>query len=66
MAKRILSYLEAKEREELAARKREDEKHRDPQLEAAVIAYCNFRRDGGFMKWDKFQREYLARRENAT
>ena len=66
MAKPILSYREAKEREELAARKREDAKHRDPELEAAVIAYCNFRRDGGFMKWDEFQRDYLARRDRQS
>ena len=66
MARRVSDWIEAKEREEIAARKRVDEKHRDPQLEAAVIAYCNFRRDGGFMKWEQFQREYLARREKAT
>jgi hypothetical protein len=53
----------ARARDELAARKRNDEQHRDPELEAAFVAWYSHRLAGGDMTFDEFRREYLAGKE---
>ena len=47
-------------REEIAARKAEDEKHRDPELEAAFCAWAAYRVNGGDMKFAEWRREWLT------
>lgn len=52
----------ARERADLAARKRkQDEKH-DPEIEACVIAYGAYRVNGGQQRWEDFRREWYMTR----
>ena len=53
----------ASARDELAARKRNDEQHRDPELEAAFVAWAAYRVNGGDMLFDQWRREWLTTQE---
>ena len=48
---------------EIAARKANDEEHRDPELEAAFIAWATHRAEGGSMKFEEYRRERLKAQE---
>lgn len=59
-------WAEDKRRSEIAERKRKAEATRDPELEHCVIAYVNWRRDGGQGGFDAFKRDWYAQRHKAT
>lgn len=52
----------ARERADLAARKRKQEENSDPELESCVIAYHAHRVDGGQMRWEDFRRDWYLNR----
>jgi hypothetical protein len=52
-------YLAERERAELAARKAEQDAKRDPEVEAAVIAFVSHRQGGGGMDWEQFRQEWM-------
>lgn len=52
----------ARERADLAARKRKQEENTDPELESCVIAYHAHRVDGGQMRWEDFRRDWYLNR----
>ena len=52
----------ARERADLAARKRKQDENRDPELESCVIAYHAHRVDGGQMRWEDFRRDWYLNR----
>lgn len=52
----------ARERADLAARKRKQDEKRDPELESCVIAYASHRGDGGQMRWEDFRRDWYLNR----
>jgi hypothetical protein len=52
-------------RDELAARKASQEKHRDPELEEAFVAWAAYRVNGGDMKFDQWRREWLTTTQEA-
>lgn len=52
----------ARERAEIAARKKKQEQNQDPELEACVIAYGAFRISGGQQRWEDFRREWYMTR----
>ena len=52
-------------RDEIAARKAEDEKHRDPELEAAFCAWAAYRVNGGDMRFEQWRREWLTTTQEA-
>lgn len=52
----------ARERADLAARKRKQEENTDPELESCVIAYHAHRVDGGQMRFEDFRREWYMTR----
>jgi hypothetical protein len=57
-------WLEARRREELAARKAAQEAARDPEIEQATIAYLAYRGAGGQELWETFRRKwFMDRRE---
>ena len=56
------SWLEQLEREDVARRKAEDAKQSDPEMEQCVIAYCNWRADGGQGSFETFKREWFTKR----
>jgi len=47
-------------RDELAARKAEQERKRDPELEEAFVAWAAYRVNGGDMKFDAWRREWMT------
>jgi hypothetical protein len=53
----------ARARDEIAARKRADEARRDPELEAAFVAWYSHRVNGGDMLFDQWRREWLTTQE---
>jgi hypothetical protein len=55
----------ARARDELAARKASQEKHRDPQLEEAFVAWAAYRVNGGDMKFEQWRREWLTTTQEA-
>lgn len=57
-------YLAERDRAELVARKAEQDAKRDPDIEAAVIAFVAHRQRGGGMKWEEFRQEWI--RDKAT
>ena len=64
MPSKWVEACRARERAEMAARKRKQEETRDREVEACVIAYHSHRVDGGQMKWEAFRREwYMTRAE---
>jgi hypothetical protein len=50
-------------REEIAARKRAEEARRDPELEAAFVAWAAYRVNGGDMRFVDWRREWLMTEE---
>lgn len=56
-------WLEARRRDELAARKADQEAKRDPDLEQATIAYLAFRAGGGHESWESFRRRWFMDRQ---
>jgi hemerythrin len=56
----------ARARDELASRKRNDEQHRDPELEEAFVAWAAYRVNGGDMKFEQWRREWLTTTQEAT
>lgn len=52
----------ARERADLAARKRKQEENTDPEVESCVIAYHAHRVDGGQMRWEDFRRDWYLNR----
>jgi hypothetical protein len=52
-------------RDELAARKRADEQHRDPGVEEAFCAWAAYRVNGGDMKFEQWRREWLTTTQEA-
>jgi len=55
-------WLEARRREELAARKAAQEKNRDPEMEQATIAYLAYRSAGGQETWESYRRRWFMDR----
>lgn len=51
-----------RELDEISARKRRQEEHRDEELERCVIAYAAHRGDGGQMPWPDFRAEWYTTR----
>ena len=47
-------------RDELAARKRAEEARRDPELEAAFLAWAAYRVNGGDMAFKAWRREWMT------
>ena len=47
----------------MAEARRKEEKNRDPEMEACVIAYHAHRVDGGTLGWDVFKRQWYQARE---
>jgi hemerythrin len=52
-------------RDELAARKAEQERKRDPELEEAFVAWAAYRVNGGDMKFEQWRREWLTTTQEA-
>lgn len=59
-------WLHDKERDELAERKAKYEKTQDPVFEQCVIAYCNWRKDGGQGSFDLFKRDWYQQHAKLT
>jgi hemerythrin len=55
----------ARARDELAARKAEQERKRDPELEEAFVAWAAYRVNGGDMKFETWRREWLSTTQEA-
>lgn len=55
-----LSWKEQRARDELAARKQQQESKRDEVLEQCVIEYISAVQKGGPRAWEQFCREWLA------
>lgn len=62
MTRPTISFAEAKQREEIAARRKAYEAKRDPEMEQCVIAYINRRADGHQQSFQDFARDWYARR----
>ena len=58
---RELSWKEQRERDELAARRKQQEATRDDVLEQCVIAYINWVKDFGPQPWEAFRRDWLSK-----
>ena len=56
-----LSWKEQRARDELAARKQEQEQGRDETMEQCVVAYVNWVKDFGPQPWDAFRRDWLTK-----
>lgn len=52
----------ARERDDLAARKKKQDENRDQELEACVVAYGAHRVNGGQQRWEEFRREWYMTR----
>lgn len=66
MAHQWLSHREyqaKRQRDAVAAAKQSEERNRDPEMEACVIAYHAHRVDGGTLGWDVFKRQWYQARE---
>ena len=55
-------YHAARERAELSARKQAQEAKHDPEVEAAVVAFGNYRQNGGEMLWEQYRQEWMTDR----
>jgi hypothetical protein len=53
------AYFAARERAELADRKAAQDAAREPDVEAAVIAFVAHRQNGGDMDWEPFRQQWL-------
>lgn len=56
-----LSWKEQRARDELAARKQQQEAKSDPVLEQCVVAYINWVKDFGPQPWEAFRRDWLMK-----
>ena len=61
-----LSWKEQRARDELAARKQQQESKSDPVLEQCVIEYISAVQKGGPRAWEQFRREWLAEHAKMT
>lgn len=57
----------AKEREraDASARKEKQDQTHDPVIEQAVVAFVNYRQNGGDMKWEPFRRQWFLDHDNS-
>lgn len=53
-------YHEARERADLSARKQAQEAKHDPELEQAVVAFVNYRQNGGEKLWEQYRQEWMT------
>lgn len=63
MSEKPMNAIE-RQRKETAARKQKQDEHYDPVIEQAVVAFVNYRQNGGDMKWEPFRRQWYLDREN--
>jgi len=61
-----LSWKEQRARDELAARKQQQESKRDEVLEQCVIEYISAVQKGGPRAWEQFRREWLVEHAKMT
>ena len=61
-----LSWKEQRARDELAARKQQQESKRDEVLEQCVIVYISAGQKGGTRAWEQFRREWLVEHAKMT
>lgn len=57
-------YAKERERTELSARKKKQDETYDPVVEQAVVAFVNYRQNGGDLKWEAFRRQWYLDHEN--
>lgn len=50
-------------RDEIAARKEQDEKHRDPELEQAFVAWAAYRTGGGQERFEVWRQRWMKDKE---
>jgi hypothetical protein len=55
------TWRERQHREEIAARRKQDEQNRDEQMEQCVIAYVSWVRDFGPKSFEEFCRDWFQR-----
>lgn len=55
-------YHAARERADLTARKQAQDAKYDPELEQAVVAFVNYRQNGGDKLWEQFRQEWMSDR----
>lgn len=53
-------YHAARERADLSARKQAQEAKHDPELEQAVVAFVNYRQNGGGKLWEQYRQEWMT------
>lgn len=56
------TYAQQKHLEEVAKRKVDHEKKRDPEFEQCVIEYVNWRTNGGQGEFEPFRRQWYMQR----
>lgn len=56
-------YAKERERADVSARKEKQDQTHDPIVEQAVVAFVNYRQNGGDMKWEQFRRQWYLDRE---
>jgi hypothetical protein len=61
-----LSWKQQRARDELAARKQQQESKSDPVLEQCVIEYISAVQKGGPRAWEQFRREWLVEHAKMT
>ena len=61
-----LSWKERRSRDELAARKQQQESKRDEVIEQCVIEYISAVQKGGPRAWEQFRREWLVEHAKMT
>jgi adenosyl cobinamide kinase/adenosyl cobinamide phosphate guanylyltransferase len=61
-----LSWKEQRDRDDLAARKKEQEAKSDPVLEQCVIEYISAVQKYGPRAWEQFRREWLVEHAKMT
>jgi hypothetical protein len=55
-------YHAARERADLSARKQAQEANRDEEIEQAVVAFVNYRQNGGDKMWEQYRQEWITDR----
>jgi hypothetical protein len=56
-------YAKERERADVSARKEKQDQTHDPVIEQAVVAFVNYRQNGGDMKWEQFRRQWYLDHE---
>ena len=64
MSEKQMTAIE-RQRKETAARKQKQDEHYDPVIEQAVVAFVNYRQNGGDMKWDQFRQQWFLDHDNS-